>query len=412
MVVPFVPAPRIAVRSRAWQLRCSSAGLGALWWDTNQLCGLSFGASVLVCSFLSVLVPGWTKHPCTVAVRWGAWQNESHNACSFSASAGDGFAAQSPRVTAHTSGEVISFAAKRQHHSSPWDLVVTFRLAAGSMPHCCCPQGSNLWLLRARVSLHPLPSPSLDLCASTSTCCCQEWGSSTSAASISMKLELVLNFSTCVVAMPLCFNPWKNDFLENLLFESIFIRSAHCRLFFLEQQSHTATLAVQWLMQYEAAVHQSWQSLLLSHPARCQLGCDVDNSSCVRIWFYAGLGPSHAMVQILMAGICVHTWLCHGWAHTVVAAMPLFARGIQIEAHALFGAAESKSHLGSTRITQRWSLSALVLGLIAPCSRIVSWLVLTVLKLWFWLSFPLAMDFPPHILLQRDRCVWKTKRGT
>lgn len=58
MVVPFVPAPRIAVRSRAWQLRCSSAGLGALWWDTNQLCGLSFGASVLVCSFLSVLVPG------------------------------------------------------------------------------------------------------------------------------------------------------------------------------------------------------------------------------------------------------------------------------------------------------------------------------------------------------------------
>lgn len=42
------------------------------------------------------------------------------------------------------------------------------------------------------------------------------------------------------------------------MFESIFIRSAHCRLFFLEQQSHTATLAVQWLMQYEAAVHQSW----------------------------------------------------------------------------------------------------------------------------------------------------------
>lgn len=78
------------------------------------------------------------------------------------------------------------------------------------------------------------------------------------------------------------------------------------------------------------------------------------------------------MVQILMAGICVHTWLCHGWAHMVVAATLLFARGIQIEAHALFGAAGSKSHLGSTRTTQRWSLSVLVLGLIAPCSRIVS----------------------------------------
>lgn len=117
--------------------------------------------------------------------------------------------------------------------------------------------------------------------------------------------------------------------------------------------------------------------------------------------------------------LCVHehmcrVWLCHGWAHVVgvIAVIPLFASGIQIEARAVFGEAGPKSHVGSISITQRWSLSTLVLGLIVPCSRIESCLVLTVLKEWFWLSFPLAMDFPPHILLQRDRCVWKSIRGT
>lgn len=256
-----------------------------------------------------------------MAVHWGASQNESHNSCFSSTSAGDVFAAQSPPVAAHTSGEVIFLTAERQHHSSPRDLVITFRLAAGSMPHCCCLQGSNLWLLHARVSLCPPPSPLLDLCASTSTCCCQERGSSTSAVSISMKLELVLNFSLCVFAMPLCFSPWKNDFLENLQFEFIFICTAHCCLFFLEQQSRTATLDVQWLMQYKVAVHQSWQLLLLSHPAWCQLACDVNNFLCVKIWFCAGLGPDHVVLQILMAGICVYTNTCAGFGSVMAGLM-------------------------------------------------------------------------------------------
>lgn len=129
-------------------------------WAKPAVCEPGFRASLLVCSFTSVPVPGWAKpgswislglimtpvhrvHPC--APVWMLPSDRSpvlliHPAAWLPLLVGWSSLARSEPITpaASGTGDVISLTAKRQHQLSLWDFMVTFHLAAVSMPHCCC----------------------------------------------------------------------------------------------------------------------------------------------------------------------------------------------------------------------------------------------------------------------------------